>query len=96
MKYKKKNFKSEHKALEYAQKQQEAWKKLIVGDDPRNEKCGEDWEVWNLLNLSWGHWQDMSNEAKYKACLDKMDHAKELGLDANWNFWANEAVKYRP
>ena len=37
---KRRDFKSERKVVEFATKQAIAWKKLMIGDDPLQEKCG--------------------------------------------------------
>lgn len=46
-----KDYKSVSKAMKDAKKKEEAWKKLIVGDDPYDEKCGEPWDEWNTVHL---------------------------------------------
>lgn len=48
---KRRDFKSERKAMEFATKQAIAWKKLMIGDDPLQENCGEPWDEWNTVIL---------------------------------------------
>lgn len=77
------DFSSEHEVKKFCEKQNEAWKHLIRGDNPYDEKCGEPWDKWNTTiapqkRASWAY----KLARKIKKIIDKNDKNGDGKLDA--------------
>lgn len=89
------NFKLEHPGwVAQINAQESAYYELMGGD---NAKCGNDYDPWNLIGVSWRDYGDASKrDMIYARLMAKVKAAQEIGQDAAAAFYIKEAVKFRP
>lgn len=89
------NFKLEHPGWVAQINAQESANYELMGGD--NAKCGNDYDPWNLIGVSWRDYGDASKrDMIYAKIQEKIAQAKKLELDAAVAYWVKEAVKFRP
>lgn len=77
-----------------AEEQAQRYYELMDGD---NAKCGNDYDPWNLINVSWRDYNDVSKrDTIYNKIKEKITQAKKFEQDAAVAYWIKEAVKFRP
>lgn len=89
------NFKLEHPGWVAQINAQESANYELMGGD--NAKCGNDYDPWNLIGVSWRDYGDASKRDMIYARLKaKVKAAQKIGQDAAAAFYIKEAVKFRP
>lgn len=89
------NFKLEHPGWVAQINAQESANYELMGSD--NAKCGNDYDPWNLIGVSWRDYGDASKRDMIYARLKaKVKAAQKIGQDAAAAFYIKEAVKFRP
>lgn len=77
-----------------AEEQAQRYCELMGGD---NAKCGNDYDPWNLIGVSWRDYNDAGKrDIVYAKLKEKIAQAKKLEQDAAVAYWIKEAVKFRP